>query len=100
MRAVQGQLSCILALRNPRECAQIRKADPDGLQLHFEDGLFVDFWMARAYGVASLAQQFDPFGDEMAGAIFGFVKLPGESGGAASARSVAHDDDFLDLELR
>ena len=68
--------------------------------LHLEERRPIELGMARPDSVAGVSKHAHPVADEMAFPGGHVVETAGQGRGAAAAHSVAHDEDFLDLELR
>jgi hypothetical protein len=79
--------------------SQVCKRDLHRAKLHFEKGLRIELRMLGLHGISSLIEHLHPIRDEAARAMFGAVELTGKSRGAAAARAMTHDYDFLDFQL-
>src|SRR5437868_6305045 len=99
MSTVELELTSLLALGDPGECAQICEADLHRFPFHVEKGLSVELMMMRPDAVAGAAQHSHPIGDEMAFAGLGVIELAGQRRRAPAAQPVSHDEDLTDVEL-
>ncbi len=92
------ELARRLALGNEGEGAQIGDRGAHGFQLHLARGLRAVAELG-AHPRTRIVEQADPVMDEAALARGGIMEHAGQRGMSAAALAMAHDDDFLDLQL-